>query len=89
MKKVLGVALVLSLTGNCYLGVLLIKEEDKLDEAIHAEMVSDSAFRDFSYFLRKSGMTKAQLVELAREQPSQPGERSPPEATANGFQRFP
>ena len=90
MKKALVVALMLSLAGNAYLGFRLLAEENKIDAGLHAEVISEMGLRDLSYFLRKSGVTRTQLLEWARSQPDRPGEeRLGPELVENRFVWFP
>src|SRR6478609_3906739 len=90
MKWVLGAALLVSLAGNAYLAARLLKEDDKIEAGVHAEMLSSFALEDLSYFLRHSGITKARLLELARQQPAKAGqERLPPELTGSRFVWFP
>lgn len=90
MKKALLVALLLSLAGNAYLGVVLIGRENRIEAGLHAEVVSEMGLRDLSHFLRKSGATPSQLLDWARSQPNRPGEeRSGPELVKNRFVWFP
>jgi len=90
MKRLLGAALVLSLIGNVYLASRLMKADDAIEAGVHAEMMASFALEDLCYFLRSSGVTKAQLVELARRKPLKKGqERAPPEVTADGFTWLP
>jgi hypothetical protein len=90
MKWVLGTALVVSLISNGYLALRWMKVDDAIEAGVHAEMVSTFALSDLAYFLRKSGTTKTQLLELARQRPVKAGaERSPPELKDNRFVWFP
>lgn len=90
MKWVLGAGLVLSLIGNGYLGFCLLKESERIEAGVHAEMMATFALEDLSYFLRHSGVTKAKLLELARKRPAKAGQdRMPPELTGNRFVWFP
>ena len=90
MKKLLVVALALSLAGNCYLAFRLQVQSNSIDAGLHAELMSQWGLRDLSYFLRKSGVTRSQLLDWAKSQPNDPGtERLEPELTDNRFVRFP
>ena len=90
MKRLLVVALGLSLMSNAYLGVRLAQEREKIEAGVHAEMLSSAALEDLSYFLRQSGVTQAQLLEQARRKPVKSHqERTPPELTADRFSWFP
>jgi hypothetical protein len=90
MKRLLAVALGLSLTGNAYLGIRLAQEREKIEAGVHAEMLSSAGLEDLSYFLRQSGVTQARLFDLARRKPAKAHqERMPPELEANRFFWFP
>ena len=90
MKKVLILSLILSLAGNVYWGFLLYVQSNKIDAGMHAEVISEMGLRDLSYFLRKSAVTRTQLLEWARSQPDQPGsERLGPQLVENRFVWFP
>jgi hypothetical protein len=90
MKSVLGALLLISLIGNGYLLLRLMKADDQIEAGVHGEMMSTFGLQDLSYFLRNSGATKEQLLELARKQPVRKGhERAPPQITANRFVWFP
>jgi hypothetical protein len=90
MNRLLGAGLALSLVGNLYLGFRLMKQDDRIEAGVHAEMMSTFALKDLCYFLRHSGVTKAKLLSLARTRSPQTGEgRAPPELTTNGFIWFP
>jgi hypothetical protein len=90
MRNVLGAALVLSLIGNGYLGLRMIKQGDEIEAGVHAEIVSKYALEDLSYFLRHSDLTSVKLLDLARKQPGKAGrDRQAPELRANRFVWFP
>lgn len=90
MKRLLAAGLALSLIGNVYLAFRLMKADDAIEGGVHAQLLSSFALQDLSYFLRSSGVTKAQLVEFARRKPVGKGhERTPPEVTANRFTWLP
>jgi hypothetical protein len=90
MKKAILVAFLLSLAGNIYLALLLLRQENRIDAGLHAEVMSEMGIRDLSHFLRQSGASPKQLLDWARSQPNQPGEeRSAPEIVGNRFVWFP
>lgn len=83
-------ALALSVMGNAYLGARLAGEREKIEAGVHAEMLSSAALEDLSYLLRHSGLTRAKLLDLARQQPAKAqAERLPPELTASRLVWFP
>ena len=90
MKRLLGVALFLSMVANGYLGLRLVKQGDRIEASTQAEMLNNLALHDLSYFLRQSAITKVQLADLARKQPGEAGrDRPSPVVTENRFVWFP
>lgn len=90
MKTLLVVALALSVLGNLYLLFRLYVQDNDIDEGVHAELISQKGMRDLSYFLRKSGATRAQLLDWAKAEPTEPGtERLDPQIVGNRFVWFP
>lgn len=90
MKKLLGLALLLSVATNAYLGFLLYVQDNRIDAGLHAEIIATMGLRDLSYLLRKSGATRTQLLEWASSKPNQPGtERLAPELVDGRLVWFP